>query len=55
MGERLDQTGKEIDLEDYVDGDDGIYTGQLIKGIPYGQGTWTDADGNEYVLSLIHI
>jgi hypothetical protein len=30
-------------------GDDGTYTGQLIKGIPYGQGTWTDADGNEYV------
>ncbi|HIG15405.1 MAG TPA: hypothetical protein EYQ32_13290 [Gammaproteobacteria bacterium] len=32
-----------------ANGDDGIYTGQLIKGIPYGQGTWTDADGNEYV------
>jgi hypothetical protein len=32
-----------------ANGDDGIYTGQLIRGIPNGQGTWTDADGNQYV------
>jgi hypothetical protein len=30
-------------------GIDGTYTGELIRGIPYGQGTWTDVDGNQYV------
>ncbi len=30
-------------------GIDGTYTGELVDGIPNGQGTWIDADGNQYV------
>ena len=30
-------------------GTEGTYTGELIRGIPYGQGAWADADGNQYV------
>lgn len=30
-------------------GVDGTYTGELVRGIPNGQGTWTDVDGNQYV------
>jgi len=33
-------------------GIDGTYTGELVRGIPNGQGTWTDVDGNKYVGSM---
>jgi len=44
MGKELDQTGKEIDLSDYVDGGDGIYSVRQIdkirswNNIEYGAG-----------------
>ena len=32
-----------------IEWEDGIYVGELLDGIPHGQGTWTHPDGDKYV------
>ena len=32
-----------------IECEDGIYVGELLDGIPHGQGTWTHPDGDKYV------